>query len=495
MSNLLSRLWAFNTPPHGGSPGRGDDSERAAVRAARGGASRDNETLLRELGGQDAWKRVPGALGGVALIARIAASVPVHLAEREEDGSLTKVVPGTEGHAGGKSAFARLLRRPNRHQSPFQFFNCVFSQLKAYGNVYLWIKPGALRELYILNGDAVDVRLNSSWHKEYRYKTWEPRDQGWVAGLPRHSYGGRQWFLTEDRRAGHGSGFLGVDGTLARPLPGREHDGKGYTYLRDAEVIHITDHTINQLVGISPVGQLARTFGLQAAIEIIASEWAAVGGRKPIIVAARDPATPHDKLEDARIELENRANFQSSVFVAGGDFSVQELGTGMDNMDETKMSNNTDIGRAFGIPPSYNQVEGQAGSSKGAEEQTRTFLTMTIMPLQRAVGDALRDGLYPEWHGSKTPVEVVWDNSELTKASLIARSQHYVDMLTNKTYTPNEVRKMERMEPIEGGDELLDPAMLSGGMGRPNTDGSGRSDTEKSNNTRKDGGREGPRKS
>ena len=211
-------------------------------------------------------------------------------------------------------------------------------------------------------------------------------------------------------------------------------------------------------------------------------------------MAARDPATPHDKLEDARIELENRANFQSSVFVAGGDFSVQELGTGMDNMDETKMSNNTDIGRAFGIPPSYNQVEGQAGSSKGSEEQTRTFLTMTIMPLQRAVGDALRDGLYPEWHGSKTPVEVVWDNSELTRASLIARSQHYVDMLSNKTYTPNEVRKMERMPPIKGGDELLDLSAMGPGVGRPNKQGTGSSDKEKANrNAPKDGGREGPR--
>lgn len=487
----LRDIWAnFRVPEHGGALRRTSEQERAdgAVKRSRRPRSSGGSTLAREVNSPDAWTRVPAAMGGVALIARICASVPVTLVRKHSDGHVEPVEPSSRDDG----EFARLLMRPNRHQSPYQFYNTLFNQLAAYGNVYIWIKPGVPKELWILNGRSIDVRLTAAWHKEYRYRSYEAAQQDWRSGIPTNTSGSLLDPFGGTLLHGDSPGrtFVGQDGVLSLPLPGRP---RGDAILNESEVIHVTGQTLTTLQGVNPAAQFGRTFGLHSSVELMASEFAASGGRKPLLVAAKDPNTPPDKLDDAREELENRKDYESAVFVAGGEFSVQEFGTGMDKMDEARMASLHDVWRVYGVPPTYGGKEDADSSSKSVEEMTRIFIQTTIAPLQRAVGDALRDGLSPMWHTKSAPVEVHFDNSRLTKASLVARTQHYKEMLAGGVVSPNEVRTEEGKQPREGGDEYLDPMEMNARMGAPNTDGSERSDTERSRRQRSDGESEGPR--
>lgn len=481
MAGRIRRFFGMDVPDH--EPNLGDASERSAASLKRSAGARRSSALTGELGGSDGWTRVPEVMSDIDKVAKVCAMLPVSLRRETENGKKWKVINMQDPTAG---YFVKLLRRPNLHQSPFEFYCTVFNQLLAYGNVYLYKYYGegksAPSELYVLDSRAVDFNVERTplgWEKVFRYRSHAAVDNDWRAGVP--GRGGKTDVGSSVGGNSPARGVLGVGGTLARPLPDIDDE---VAELTQDEVIHITGQTLNLGPGVAPVYQYARRFNLAAALEIIATAHAANYGMRPLMVTAKDPFIDESKLEEMDRELQSRGNFEQTIHLMQGDWDVKELGTGMENMGDFHSWVKKGTDQIFGIPGTLAGEEDKAGSSKGAEEMTRLFKLVAVDPAIRAVADGLRDGLAPEWHKRREPLYVFFDTSRLVEANILAQTDHFESMLQQRVMTRNEVRRALNMEPVDGGDKFDDPmAINQGDGGRPRKNGDQRSATERQRNS------------
>lgn len=426
-----------------------------------GGREVDEMESLKSLleGGGNPWVRLAIVHACVSLIARMAASCPVSVVRRDADGNIKPV------HV-GEHPLARLVRKPNEYQTPFEFFTSVFANLRARGNCYVYINrvDDMPRELLILDPEAVEIRLNSDWRKEYRYNAGNVSDsETWESGIPSFDIG--------PKSGGMGAvyGYFGphTGGTRARPLPGKRG---GNVILKDYEVIHIHDLSYDTLVGISPVDQFSRTFGLSAGLEKMTSKMVSTGGQLSGAFVSEDGNPGEARFEEARRQIENAPPWKQRTLVLGGKWEFEQTGGSMRDQElrAHRESLVSEIARLFGVPPSILGDNRNVSTSRGVEEQNRMFLQTTIMPLHLMVGQSLRQLISPGWYSREKTLEVIWDTSELTRAATMERGDFYRKMAETGVFSPNDIRRREKLEPREGGDEyargLGGGPIVDGGM-------------------------------
>ena len=117
----------------------------------------------------------------------------------------------------------------------------------------------------------------------------------------------------------------------------------------------------------------------------------------------------------------------------------------------TRAAQNLDIAMAFGVPPHMlGQTDRTTSWGKGIEEQKLGFLNFTIAPIAGAIEDA--------WTAMLPRPQVARFNQDsFLRADTNSRYTVYASARTTSIMTPNEIRALENMPPIDGGDDLFAP--------------------------------------
>ncbi len=109
-----------------------------------------------------------------------------------------------------------------------------------------------------------------------------------------------------------------------------------------------------------------------------------------------------------------------------------------------------EICRWFGVPPVLIGASGATTWGSGIEQIKNGFHTFSLSPMCTQLQEALELRLV----GADEDVEIEFNYDALLRASPQERAAHEATMVQNGIMTRNEVRHLENMPPVEGGDEL-----------------------------------------
>jgi HK97 family phage portal protein len=319
------------------------------------------------------------------------------------------------------SDLAKLLHRPNPQQSGSVFFGNIAGFYLIAGNSYIEaIRPVMTRpplELHTLRPDRMKVIVGSDGPAGYEYK---------VSGST------KKW--------------VGRDAKLVRHI-------KSF-------------HPTNDWYGLSAVEPAAFDVDIHNAT----LEWnkSLLDNRaQPSGVMTYAPRNemapdflPEEQFQRLKQELDEKytgsTNSGRPMLLEGG-LTWQQIGLSPQDMDYINSKNTTarDICMAFGVPPQLLGIPGD-NTYANMKEARIALWEQTVLPLAYKIRDELNAWLAPMYGED---YRIVIDEDDIL--ALASRRAEQWDKVEKASFlTINEKREAMGYEPVEGGDDILQPANL-----------------------------------
>ena len=223
------------------------------------------------------------------------------------------------------------------------------------------------------------------------------------------------------------------------------------------DMLHIRRFTMpGEPWGLSPIKQAAQAIGLSLSAEEFGYRY------------FREAANPSgllstdQNLDEAAVERQQK-NWISShqgrrmPAVLTGGFKWQNLSISPEESQflDTRAFQRTEIMMLFGVPP--HMLGDQTNSTSwgsGIEAQNLGFVTHTLRAwtacIESVVSSCLPRGQF-----------VRFDFTAMLRGDTLARYESYQKALQSAWMSPNEIRALEELEPIEGGDAYLQPVTMA----------------------------------
>lgn len=271
---------------------------------------------------------------------------------------------------------------------------------------------------------------------------------------------------SEIERRADGS-VVALDVPLAPELvrPRRlESGGIEYEVSRNGRTIRVPQERMLHIRGFggSPLGGLStlafglRTFGLQHSIEHAAKATFRNGVRPSVAVEVDRDLKPEQVKEARELIAEN---YQGSAnagvpFLAHSGMKIKELQINPEEaqMLESRAFGVEEICRFFGVPPfMIGHTEKSTSWGTGLEQQTLGFQKFTLRRRLKRIEQALEKQLLTAKDRAQGLV-IEFNLEGLLRADSAARAKFYGDMSRIGAMTINEIRALENLPPVEGGD-------------------------------------------
>jgi HK97 family phage portal protein len=209
--------------------------------------------------------------------------------------------------------------------------------------------------------------------------------------------------------------------------------------------------SLDGLVGISPIAFTRRTLEQAAASEKYALSFYSSGGR-PRNILTSDAVLKKEKKEEL-IEAW-RGMVEAGTAIIDGGLKYQEVSLPFDDakyLGSRKFSV-ADVGRIFGVPL-HMIGDLERSTNNNIEHQGIEFWQNTIMPWTVCWEQAItRDLIGPRERATIYPKH---NMSAIMRGSYLQRQQGLAIQRQNGVLTGNEWRRLEELNDIVGGDELL----------------------------------------
>lgn len=329
-----------------------------------------------------------------------------------DDGSKTTV----------KHPLDKLLKRPNRQQTWFEFKRQIDVSVTLRGNGYAAIRRskwnGEPLELIPINPDAVmvlEAADGSIFYNVNRIGLWQ------IAML--------------------------------RDFP---------TAIPAEDMLHVRGLSFNSLVGVSTIGLARDSIGLAMALEQQANRWIANGARPSTWLKTAKQLTTQagERLKRQFDDLfAGYANTGKTVVLEDGIEPVALQLTSVDlQFIEQRKLQPEDICRFFGVPPHKVFVTtGTRSANETLAAQDQDYVNSAIT--QRAVNFEQRFGWTFGLDQEDLFLEL--DIGQLLRADVMTRANvSRINILSGKT-TQNEERIGEGLKPMPGGDRLMMPTNMA----------------------------------
>ena len=124
---------------------------------------------------------------------------------------------------------------------------------------------------------------------------------------------------------------------------------------------------------------------------------------------------------------------------------------------ETCKFNVREICRFFGVHPSF-VFDDTSNNYKSAEMANVAFLSTTLNPLLKNIESEFQRKLIPEWRNGKNKFQ--FDRRSIYACDMEGRMKYLTQILGIGGATVNELRRLENMSPVPGGDTVLVSANL-----------------------------------
>lgn len=233
-------------------------------------------------------------------------------------------------------------------------------------------------------------------------------------------------------------------------------DGKSFDLTSD-DVLHIRGFGGNPLGGMSTLAFGARAFGLALAIDKAAGSTFRNGVRPSGVLTFERFLSPEQRtvIEDKLTEKFLGAMNAGRPMTLEGGTKWQQLSINPEDaqMLESRGFSVEEVCRFFGVPPfMIGHTEKSTSWGTGLEQQTLGFVKFTLRRRLKRIEQALEKQLLtPEDRASGIVIE--FNLEGLLRGDSTGRANFYQSGLTNGWMTINEVRALENLPPVPGGDE------------------------------------------
>jgi len=336
---------------------------------------------------------MPAVWRAVTLISGSVAGLPLH--PYREEGA--QRVPVTSGPA------ADLLRKPHPDMTPFELWETVLAHVLLWGNAYLRLVRsgiGTIKEVWILHPARV--------------------------------------------RAGRAT-----DGTKIYSVDGQH-------VFDDADILHLPGWGYDGVTGVSPIRVARQGVGLALAAEQFGSKLFGSGSLASGVLQTEQRLTPAqaDNLQSRlKAKMTGLAKAHEPVVLdSGAVFHQLTIPPEDAQFLETRGFQVAEVARLFGVPPHMLMDTDKSTSwGTGIEQQTIGFVAFTLRPWLIRVEQRLNRILQPE------PVYARFSVDGLLRGDSQQRATFYRQLWELGAFSTNEIRALEDMPPVEGGDARWRP--------------------------------------
>lgn len=348
---------------------------------------------------------MPAVWRAVNLIAGTAASLPLHAYRTQDDIRL----PAGNGQA------ARLLQQPHPDLTPFELWEVIYAHLLLWGNAYLRIlrnQAGQIVELWPIHPGRV--------------------------------------------RAGRES----ETGTKVYQI-----DGDPDTAWTDDQVLHIPGFGYDGVCGVSPIRAARQGIGLALAAEEYGARLFGSGSLATGILQTEqrlDQASADALKARWKAKVSGLASAHETVVLDQG-AKFQQLSIPPEDAQfiESRRFQISEIARMYGVPPHMLMDTDRSTSwGSGIEQQGIGFVVYTLRPWLARVEQRVTKLLRPQAVYAKYVVE------GLLRGDSGQRAAFYTSMWNIGALSTNDIRRLEDMAPVDGGDTRYRPLNM-GELGQP----------------------------
>lgn len=232
-------------------------------------------------------------------------------------------------------------------------------------------------------------------------------------------------------------------------------DGKAFVR-RSADMLHIRGFGGSPLGGASTLAICRSTFGGAMAVDDAAAKTFA-NGIRPSGVLSTDKtlnSTQRPELERLLQDKFSGAMNAGRPMVLDNNMKWQQLTLNPEDaqMLESRRFSVEEICRVFGVPPHMiGHTENSTSWGTGLEQQTLGFQKFTLRRRLKRIEQALEKQLLtPADRAAAVTIE--FNLEGLLRGDSAARASFYQSGLNNGWMTINEVRALENLPPVEGGN-------------------------------------------
>jgi HK97 family phage portal protein len=221
--------------------------------------------------------------------------------------------------------------------------------------------------------------------------------------------------------------------------------------LKSDRVLHIPGMSADGLDGLSPLMTGKEAVGHAKAVDEYSSRFFQNSATPPLALRHPGKLTPVAKQNlKTSIQKEN-GGLQNAhrIFILEEGISIDRLAVDPDNSQllQSRQYSVLDVSRLLGVPPAL-LGDLTNGTYSNTEQQSLSFLTLSIEPLTRRIEAALNATLF----GQDSDAFVEFKLDGLLRADVATRTQAYRTLYEIGVLSVNEIRARENMPSIEGGD-------------------------------------------
>ena len=225
-------------------------------------------------------------------------------------------------------------------------------------------------------------------------------------------------------------------------------------YFRQDEIFHVPGMGFNGLVGFSPIAMMKNALGTTLAVEKYGSSFFKNGAQPSGVLehpgVLKDPA----KIRENWSAVYGGANNAHKVAVLEEGMQYKPISLPPEDSQflSTRQFGVNEICRIFRVPPHMVQDLEHATFSN-IEHQSIDFVVHTLTPwLVRFEQAVIKDLLLPDEQDEYFPK---FNVDGLLRGDYQSRMQGYATGISNGFMSPNDVRRLEQLDPIpeeQGGD-------------------------------------------
>lgn len=251
---------------------------------------------------------------------------------------------------------------------------------------------------------------------------------------------------------------------VSAPLP----DGSAPRVLGDLDVLHIPGLGYDGIAGISPIRAARQGISLALAAEEFGARLFGNGSLAAGVLQTDQRLTPTqaDRLQARWQEKRGGLTHAHDTIVLDKGLKFERLTIPPEDAQflESRSFQVSEIARMYGVPPHMLMATDKSTSwGSGIEQQTIGFVTYTLRPWLSRIEARLTRLLGPE------TVYVRFGLEGLLRGDSAQRAAFYNTLFQLGALSTNEIRALEEMSPVEGGDVRYRPLNM-GELGAPNSE-------------------------
>lgn len=248
---------------------------------------------------------------------------------------------------------------------------------------------------------------------------------------------------------------LSPDGVLSYELATAE----GMRIYKADDILHLKMFSFDGITGLSPIQQCRRTVGLSIAAEEFGASLYNAQGRPSgtLSVEGELDEEAQERLRKSWEKIHSGTIGRIAILEEGASYAPITM-----NMQDVQYIQNRkfqvqDICRIFGVPPHLVQEIDQP-TYASVEAQKDEFLTFTLRPLGVMIEQEINLTFFG---GSDTKYLAAFNFDAFLRSDVKTRFESYAIGINWGIYSPNDCRRMEDMNAVEGGDTYLRPLNMT----------------------------------